>query len=223
MTSIFTWRDGKTHAPCVVLENVLHKEGRENVIKTLKDKTQTGTHVQDDGTICETTSEQRDSDVSFFNDVELRRTLRECVDVVNYETGWKYDIIDCEDLQFTVYDGAKKQHYDWHTDGQGCHNNIRKSVQFHQPKDHNLLYTPQINLLGTVRKISVSALLNEGYEGGELMFRWLDEDSNLKEVSIKCGAGDLVIFPSFIDHKVAPVTKGIRYSVVAWFGGPPFK
>ena len=38
MTSVFTWRDGKTHAPCVVLENVLHKEGRENVIKELANK-----------------------------------------------------------------------------------------------------------------------------------------------------------------------------------------
>ena len=223
MTSVFTWRDGKTHAPCVVLENVLHKEGRENVIKELAGKTMPGTHVESDGSLSKKPNEQRDSDVAWFNDVELRRTIRECVDICNYETGWRYDIIDCEDLQFTVYNGEKKQHYDWHTDGQGCHNNIRKSVQFHQPKDHNLLYTPQVNLLGTVRKISVSAILNDDYEGGDLLFRHLDDQSNLKEVCIKPKAGDLVIFPSYLDHKVAPVTKGIRYSVVAWFGGPPFK
>ena len=51
----------------------------------------------------------------------------------------------------------------------------------------------------------------------------LDSDSNLKEVAVNPKKGDLVVFPSYIDHKVAPVTKGIRYSVVAWYGGPPFK
>jgi len=219
---MFVWRDD-SGAPCAVIKNVLNLPGCEKVIKNLKDKTQTGTHVQGDGTICETTSEQRDSDVVFFNDIELRKQIRECVDVANYECGWRYDIVDCEDLQFTVYDGAKKQHYDWHTDGQCDHNCIRRSVQFHKPKDHNLMYTPQANLLDTVRKLSVSAILNDDYEGGELMFRWLDDKSNLKEVSVKCAAGDLVIFPSYLDHKVAPVTKGTRYSVVAWFGGPPFK
>ena len=96
-------------------------------------------------------------------------------------------------------------------------------MQFHNPTEPNLKYTPQTNLLGTVRKISVSAILNDDYEGGELMFRFLDGDSNLAEVAITPRLGDLVVFPSYLDHKVAPVTKGIRYSVVAWFGGPPFK
>ena len=85
------------------------------------------------------------------------------------------------------------------------------------------MYTNQTNLLGTVRKLSVSAILNDGYEGGDMLFRFLDDKSNLAEVAIKPTKGDIVIFPSYLDHKVAPVTKGIRYSVVAWFGGPPFK
>ena len=50
-----------------------------------------------------------------------------------------------------------------------------------------------------------------------------DDKSNIKDVEVKPRAGDMIIFPSFIDHKVSPVTKGIRYSIVAWFGGPPFK
>ena len=55
------------------------------------------------------------------------------------------------------------------------------------------------------------------------MFRTLDDNAQLKEFKVEAGAGDVIVFPSFIDHKVAPVTKGIRYSVVAWYGGPPFK
>ncbi len=56
-----------------------------------------------------------------------------------------------------------------------------------------------------------------------MRFRTLHENSEIKETVIEPQLGDLIIFPSFIDHKVSPVTKGVRYSVVAWFGGPPFK
>ena len=217
-----TWRD-KSGAPCAVINNALNSEGCENIIKNLKDKTQVGTHISDDGSVVKTHNEQRNSDIAWFVDHDLQNALRSFVDIANYECGWRYDIVDCEQLQFTTYDGAKKQHYDWHTDGQGDHNGARRSIQFHNPSEINLLYTAQPNLLGTVRKISVSAMLNDNYEGGELLFRFLDVNSNLKEVKITPRLGDLVVFPSYIDHKVAPVTKGIRYSVVAWYGGPPFK
>ena len=87
----------------------------------------------------------------------------------------------------------------------------------------NLKYTPEPTLLGTVRKISVSAILNDDYEGGELLFSTIEKDATAKITNIKARKGDLVIFPSFVEHKVAPVTKGTRYSIVAWYGGPPFK
>jgi PKHD-type hydroxylase len=51
----------------------------------------------------------------------------------------------------------------------------------------------------------------------------LNNSSEIEDTEIKTDRGDVVIFPSFIDHKVAPVTKGTRYSIVAWYGGPPFK
>ena len=222
MTSLFTWRD-ESGAPVCVCKGALNTEGCANIIKELKDKTDVGTHIKADGSLDTGQSGKRDSNVAWFNDFELQNTFKMFVDITNYECGWRYDIVDCEQLQFTVYDGAKKQHYDWHTDGQGCHHNARKSMQFHQPKEANLRFTPQTNLLGTVRKISLSAVLNDDYEGGELLFRSLGDDSEILETSITPNKGDLVIFPSYIDHKVAPVTKGIRYSVVAWYGGPPFK
>ena len=222
MTSLFTWRD-ESGAPVCVCKGALNLEGCDNIIKQLKDQTDVGTHIKADGSLDTGESGKRDSNVAWFNDFDLQNTFKMFVDITNYECGWRYDIVDSEQLQFTVYDGAKKQHYDWHTDGQGCHHNARKSMQFHQPKEANLRFTPQTNLLGTVRKISLSAVLNDDYEGGELLFRTLHENSEIKETSITPNKGDLVIFPSYIDHKVAPVTKGIRYSVVAWYGGPPFK
>ena len=221
MTSMFTWRD-KSGAPACVCQKALNPEGCQNVIRQLKDRTEPGTHITSAGSV-ETEVQQRDSNIAWFNDQELLNIIRGYVDIANYECGWRYDIVDSEQLQFTVYDGDKKQHYDWHTDSQCDHHMARRSMQFHKPKENNLVYTPQTNLLGTVRKLSVSAILNDGYEGGELMFRFLDQNSNVKEVTISPELGDVVIFPSYLDHKVAPVTKGIRYSVVAWFGGPPFK
>ena len=38
----------------------------------------------------------------------------------------------------------------------------------------------------------------------------------------KLEEGSIIVFPSFLQHRVAPITKGIRYSLVAWFLGPPF-
>ena len=35
--------------------------------------------------------------------------------------------------------------------------------------------------------------------------------------------GQAIFFASFLRHRVAPVKKGIRRSLVMWFGGPPFK
>ena len=68
----------------------------------------------------------------------------------------------------------KDDHYNWHTDGQGCHLNARKSTVFHNKSRRDEFKTySQANLLGTVRKISVSAILNDDYEGGELLFRYL--------------------------------------------------
>ena len=39
----------------------------------------------------------------------------------------------------------------------------------------------------------------------------------------KLRQGQAIFFASFIRHRGAPVTKGVRKSLVMWFGGPPFK
>lgn len=67
------------------------------------------------------------------------------------------------------------------------------------------------------RKISISVQLSEpsDYEGGELELHGFGSAPKDK--------GGVVVFPSFILHRVAPVTKGARESLVAWVSGPPFK
>ena len=60
----------------------------------------------------------------------------------------------------------------------------------------------------------MSIILNDDFEGGD--FEIYGEESELPK-------GSVIVFPSFIEHRVAPVIKGTRYSLVAWFVGPPFK
>ena len=35
--------------------------------------------------------------------------------------------------------------------------------------------------------------------------------------------GDVLLFPSFTQHQITPITKGIRYSLVSWVSGPPWR
>lgn len=66
------------------------------------------------------------------------------------------------------------------------------------------------------RKITLVAQLSDpsDYEGGQL---------ELEHGDLKPGAferGDIIIFPSFLKHRVTPVTKGVRYSLATWSVGP---
>jgi PKHD-type hydroxylase len=49
------------------------------------------------------------------------------------------------------------------------------------------------------------------YEGGELII-----DNGLQGQGIKLPSGDLILYPSYVVHRVEPVTQGIRYACVSW-------
>lgn len=71
------------------------------------------------------------------------------------------------------------------------------------------------------RKLSCIIQLSDPltYEGGD--FTITEASTPLdKETKMQ---GTIVYFPSFLRHKVAPVTKGTRYSLVAWFDGPKWR
>jgi PKHD-type hydroxylase len=71
-----------------------------------------------------------------------------------------------------------------------------------------------------IRKLSLSVQLSnpKSYQGGELL---LHDSSN--PITIPKEQGKLILFPSYVLHEVKPVTKGERYSLVAWITGPQFK
>jgi PKHD-type hydroxylase len=80
-----------------------------------------------------------------------------------------------------------------------------------------------------IRKLSVSVLLSDpkDFKGGEFEFDFRNHDPKdkenkqvAKELNKK---GSMIVFPSFIWHRVKPVTKGVRYSLVLWYLGHPWK
>ena len=69
-----------------------------------------------------------------------------------------------------------------------------------------------------VRKISMTLLLNHPseFEGGDLE---LMTPGRFKKIE----QGHAIAFASFINHRVNKVTRGVRQSLVVWFGGTPFR
>ena len=216
---IFIHADTETRAPAVHLRNIFDPEGLKNMVTeiTKQAPAEKATHMEGDGIA--SIEARRKSTVRWFMDLNFEQHLRAAVDLANYNAGWRYDITKPETLQFTEY--SPRDHYSWHTDGAGCHHAARKWQETNQPT--NLGETKDVQLLGTVRKISVSVILNDDYEGGDLEFLVINHKGELEISKITPAVGSAIIFPSYIMHRVTPVTKGTRYSVVAWYGGPPFK
>ena len=214
MSLIF--RDTDTDSPVFQIHNAINPKTRESLIAEFKDQTGKGTH-QSSGKFVTNNDEIRNSNVAFFNNPDLYHALWQHMTVANYHMGLRYKITGAEAFQFTKYDGNQKQHYDWHSDGQSDHYAARNFVF---GKAENLSQTDQPDLVGTCRKISASLLLNDDYEGGEFQVRYF-EDRDVQVRTVPPKAGDMLIFPSWMEHKIRPVTKGIRYSVVIWYGGPP--
>ena len=98
-----------------------------------------------------------------------------------------------EQAQYTEY--PEGGFYDWHTD-----NNV---MMAHEPP---------------VRKISMTLLLSpeSEFEGGGLE---LMEENKV----VRPKQGQAIFFASFIRHRVIPISRGVRKSLVMWFGGTPFK
>jgi len=152
---------------------------------------------------------KRNSNVSWFSDRWVYDTIQPFIHEANEKAGWNFQWDWSEPFQFTKY--KLDQHYDWHCDS------------YEKPYDHK----DNINTNGKVRKLSAVLFLSkkEEYKGGEFMFDFRNNDSgsNIRTLTEVGEKGDIIIFPSFVWHKVSPVTEGIRYSLVSWHLGYPFK
>lgn len=128
---------------------------------------------------------------------EIFDTIYQYIDSANKNAEWNFDISGMEDVQLGRYtDGG---FYDWHMDT-------------FAPDQGNFQ-----------RKLSCVVQLTdpEEYDGGDLILKTGKNDTDLHTFTRK--RGSVIVFPSMIYHKVTPVTRGTRYSAVAWMRGQAFK
>ena len=206
--------------PCFVIHDALTPEHCDDLIKLYEPLVRQGSHqmTKDSGESVLTTNKSiRNSDVAWTDNKDLDNWLFDLLRVANHNTGWRYDITSHEQHQFTRY--QPEGHYSWHMDGSGDHICSRDPV-FGMPKNLKEVANPAC--AGTVRKISASVLLNDDFSGGEFDAKWLSEGQPITK-EIKPKRGDAIFFPSSMQHRVRPLRTGIRYSLVSWFAGPPFK
>ena len=156
---------------------------------------------------------RRDSNVVWLNDLWIYKELHPYIHKANKNAGWNFQWDTSEQLQFTKY--KLNQYYDWHQDS------------FNKPFDK-----PNTLDHGKIRKLSMTCQLTDSseYEGGELEFDFRDYDppqrdeaKHLIQAKQILSKGSIIVFPSFVWHRVKPVRKGVRYSLVMWNLGYPFK
>ena len=152
-----------------------------------------GSGKKDGGIVDTNTRTSHISWIPFSKMPEMYRDIETTMKKVNGNHFGFDDVQITELAQYTEYPSGG--FYDWHMDS-----------------DINFAHEP------TVRKISMTCLLSHEseFEGGELE---LEKEKN----KIKLAQGQAVFFASFIRHRVAPVTRGVRKSLVMWFGGSPFR
>ncbi len=80
------------------------------------------------------------------------------------------------------------------------------------------------NFETSLRKITASIQLSnqDDYEGGNLELSMTENTGKGTAVGSR-EQGTLVLFPSFVGHRVLPVTKGVRYSLIGFMLGNAFK
>tara|TARA_Y100000592_G_C5434014_1_gene299816 strand:- start:124 stop:759 length:636 start_codon:yes stop_codon:yes gene_type:complete len=157
---------------------------------------------------------KRRSDLVWLNENWIYRELHPYIHEANKNAGWNFEWDVSESCQFTKY--KLNQYYDWH-----CDSWDKPYDKPNNPREH-----------GKIRKLSMTCQLTDGseYEGGELEFDFRnydphvrDELKHLKQAKEILPKGSIIVFPSFVWHRVKPVTKGVRYSLVMWNLGYPFK
>jgi PKHD-type hydroxylase len=69
----------------------------------------------------------------------------------------------------------------------------------------------------STRKLGITLQLSEEseYDGGDLEFMTSEKAPRAR--------GAVVIFPTYMMHRVSKVTRGERYSLVSWAHGPPYR
>lgn len=184
--------------------------GVENVIKT-KGKL--------DKKDIKNIQKKRKSDIVWMNDRWIYKEIHPFIHDANRLAGWNFDWDWSESCQFTKY--GVGQYYGWHCDSWDQPYSRPQNADGTWPMDH-----------GKIRKLSVTISLCDPseYVGGNLEFDFrnsMDTEWKKGKTTKECveirPRGSIIVFPSFVWHRVTPVTKGTRYSLVIWTLGYPFR
>lgn len=152
--------------------------------------------------------ELRKSNIVWMEDRWIYQEVHPFIHAANKQAGWNYQWDWSETSQYTIYN--KGGYYDWHCDS------------WPAP------YKGEGEQKGKIRKLSVTVCLSDAseFEGGDLEFDYRNVHPKKPKPIIKASdltKGSIVVFPSWVWHRVTPVTKGIRKSLVVWSCGWPFK
>lgn len=155
--------------------------------------------LQDSKIISGPTSVNRKSKIDFITDKEILNQYLKLSLHINEKQSYNLDIDALEPLQYSEY--REGDEYEWHVDQS-------------EPRSD-----------GRVRKLSFSIFLNNDYEGGEFDLeihnplkqeRYVTFDNNTEKNSI-------LFFYSDFWHRVRPIKKGVRKSIVGWVLGPRYR
>ena len=144
-------------------------------------------------------SSARNANVQFVYDRQIMSRWLSVANTINKDIEWNLELDAIENIQYGEYN--EEQYYDWHID------------------QHKVVYGD-----GRVRKCSFSVFLNDDYEGGEfdLELGGPNIEDRLKTFK-KLPKNQMIFFQSEFWHRVRPVTKGVRKSLVGWVLGPKYK
>jgi PKHD-type hydroxylase len=145
----------------------------------------------------------RNNYVQFLdNNHWLEGVLYNHVRYANKSAQWNYEINEISPVQISKYEN--NEYYNWH-------------------QDCSILVPIDTLPIGQQRKLSVVLQLNDPseYTGGGLELE--DEFNNPLGSNLLLNQGDLIVFPSFINHRAIEVIEGTRYSATGWVSGPNFK
>lgn len=169
--------------------------GKETIAKIEKAASQAQRRTATTKKSQQEVTDDRVSEIAWLSDQYWLRDLLYGYVVEANRTAFGVDVQNVADIQFTEYHGDKKGKFDWHND---------------------VIWTEE---RAFDRKISVTVQLSDpvDYHGGAFEFSDWPSPENSRE------QGTVLVFPSYLTHRVAPVAQGTRRSLVAWFEGPRWR
>jgi PKHD-type hydroxylase len=133
----------------------------------------------------------RSCTVRWLDDEWIRALLWSYVEQAN-NSGFHVALERRSEMQFTEYNAEKGAHYDWHHD-----------VKWNGQSAYD-------------RKLSITVQLSgaDEYQGGDFEFDEVKTNADFRS------KGTVLVFPSYLRHRIHPITLGTRRALVSWFFGP---